>query len=96
MAQGYKGFAEIGRQANANIRRMKAEIKAREEGIGLQEPLVEEKEFSLSGGAFFKENPDALKKKQEEGYLFVKKFGTNHYSIDKFIQCIHDAYNLAV
>lgn len=45
---------------------------------------------------FFKENPDALKKKQEEGYLFVKKFGTNHYSIDKFIQCIHDAYNLAV
>lgn len=37
---------------------------------------------------FFKENPELIKRKQEEGYEFIRKYGTNHYAIDKFIECM--------
>jgi predicted ABC-type ATPase len=63
MAQGYKGFAQIARQANANIKAMKREIEAQE--LDILEP--EEKEFSLSGGSFFKENPDKILAEPYEG-----------------------------
>lgn len=38
---------------------------------------------------FFKANPDIMKIKQDQGYEFIKKYGTNHYAIDKFIDCIN-------
>jgi predicted kinase len=66
---GYKGFAEIGKQANANLRAMK------KEETEVLEP--EEKEFSISGGAFFKENPDKLLAEEYEAsgrFGKVKKY----------------------
>jgi len=45
---------------------------------------------------YFKENPDMIKKKQEEGYKFIKEFGTNHYAIDKFIECINKSYGISI
>lgn len=45
---------------------------------------------------YFKENPDILKQKQEEGYKFIKDSGTNHHSIDNFIQCINETYKMTI
>lgn len=45
---------------------------------------------------FFKENPDIIKRKQEEGYEFIKKYGTNHYAIDKFINCIKQNFAIVI
>jgi spore maturation protein CgeB len=45
---------------------------------------------------YFKENPDIVKEKQEEGYKFIKHFGTNHYSIDTFMNCINNAYGITL
>jgi hypothetical protein len=45
---------------------------------------------------FFKANPDIIKRKQEEGYEFIKKYGTNHYAIDKFINCIKQNFAIVI
>jgi hypothetical protein len=42
---------------------------------------------------YYLNNPDLIIKKQEEGYNFCKKYGTNHYAIDKFIHTINENYN---
>lgn len=34
---------------------------------------------------YYKENPEVLKKKQDEGYEFVRKYGTNSYAYEKLI-----------
>jgi hypothetical protein len=38
---------------------------------------------------FFKNNPGLIKQKQEEGYEFIRKCGTNHTSINLFMDCIN-------
>jgi hypothetical protein len=45
---------------------------------------------------FFKANPELIKQKQLEGYEFIKKYGTNHFSIDNFINCINTNFKLSV
>jgi hypothetical protein len=45
---------------------------------------------------FFKANPDIIKRKQEEGYEFIKKYGTNHFAIDKFINCIKQNFAIVI
>jgi hypothetical protein len=45
---------------------------------------------------FFKANPELIKKKQIEGYEFIKQYGTNHYAIDKFINCIKTNFDIDV
>jgi hypothetical protein len=35
---------------------------------------------------YFMNHPNILRKKQEEGYAFIKKCGTNHYSIHEFLK----------
>ncbi len=69
MAQGYKGFAQIAREANRNIKAMKREIENQD--IDVLEP--KEKEFSLSGGDFFKQHPEKL---LAEPYEASGRFGT--------------------
>ena len=43
---------------------------------------------------YYLQNPDEIKKKQLEGYEFVKKYGTNHLSIQQFINKINILYKL--
>ena len=45
---------------------------------------------------FFKANPDIIKRKQEEGYEFIKTYGTNHCAIDKFINCIKQNFDIII
>ena len=45
---------------------------------------------------FYKANPDIIKRKQEEGYEFIKKYGTNHYAIDQFIKCIKQNFAIVI
>lgn len=45
---------------------------------------------------FYKMNPDEIIKKQQEGYEFVRKFGTNHTSIQKFADLIEKEYNILI
>ena len=35
---------------------------------------------------YYKENPEVLKQKQEEGYEFVRKYRTNSYAYEMLIQ----------
>jgi hypothetical protein len=37
---------------------------------------------------FFKNNPELIKQKQKEGYEFIRNCGTNHTSINLFMDCI--------
>ena len=46
--------------------------------------------------AFFLEHPDKIREKQLQGYEFVKKYGTNHFAIDKFVRVISDVLKLSV
>jgi predicted ABC-type ATPase len=67
---GYKGMAAVVRQANANLRAMEKEVDT-----DVMEP--QEKEFSISGGSFFKENPDKLLAEEYEAsgrFGKVKKY----------------------
>ena len=65
---GYKGFAEIHRQANANLRAMGKDTEVLER---------QEKEFSIAGGEFFRDNPDKLLAEEYEAsgrFGKVKKY----------------------
>ena len=42
---------------------------------------------------FYKQNTEAMKKKIEEGYAWVKKFGTNRYSLKFFLEKIKELYD---
>lgn len=42
---------------------------------------------------FYKQNPEAKKAKIEEGYKWVKKFGTNRYSVKFFLEKIKELYD---
>ena len=55
---------------------------------------VESKEDLENKMNYFKQNPDIIKQKQQDGYDFIRKSGTNYYSIDAFIQCIDKSFNL--
>jgi predicted ABC-type ATPase len=66
---GYKGMAEIARQANANLRAMEKDTET--------DILEQEKEFSISGGEFFRDNPDKLLAEEYEAsgrFGKVKKY----------------------
>jgi hypothetical protein len=54
--------------------------------------LVNSKEEIENTMEYFLNNPDKLAEKQKLGYEFIKNFGTNNYSIDKFISTIHNNY----
>jgi hypothetical protein len=45
---------------------------------------------------YYKNNPQLILKKQLEGYEFSKKFGTNKYSIQQFINIIKDKMELEI
>lgn len=45
---------------------------------------------------FFKAKPELIKQKQLEGYEFIKKYGTNHYAIDNFINCIKNTFDIEI
>jgi hypothetical protein len=45
---------------------------------------------------YFKENPYIIKQKQEEGYEFIRKYGTNYYSIDAFIKCANEVFDIVI
>lgn len=45
---------------------------------------------------FYKEHHELFLHKQEEGYAFIKKCGTNHYAIDMFIQCILANFDIII
>jgi spore maturation protein CgeB len=38
---------------------------------------------------YYKNNPDLIKQKQEQGYAFVKKHGTNEKSVELISNVIH-------
>ena len=57
---------------------------------------IESKQDLENKMKYFKENPDLIKQKQEEGYEFIRKCGTSHYSIDAFIQCIHESFDIVI
>ena len=45
---------------------------------------------------FYNENYALMRQKQQEGYEFVKLYGTNHYSIDKFATCIKNTFGITI
>jgi spore maturation protein CgeB len=42
---------------------------------------------------FYKQNPELMKEKIEQGYTWVKKFGTNRYSVKFFLEKIKELYD---
>jgi len=45
---------------------------------------------------YYLQHPDEIKKKQEKGYEFIKKMGTNQYSIDGYKSIIKTIYNINI
>ena len=45
---------------------------------------------------FYKSNPDLLEQKKQKGYDYVKKWGTNHYSIQQYIDIIKNKFGIDV
>jgi hypothetical protein len=45
---------------------------------------------------YYLDNPQEIEKKQQEAYLFIKKYGTNQYAIDKFIKVIKDCFDIEI
>ena len=45
---------------------------------------------------FFKTHPNLMKQKQKEGYEFIRNCGTNHTSIQLFIDCITSSLSLSL
>lgn len=45
---------------------------------------------------YYKNNPELLKKKQDKGYEFIKKYGTNEQSIKLFTDIIQDKMSLNI
>ena len=45
---------------------------------------------------YYLDNPQEIEKKQHEGYLFIKKYGTNQYAINKFIKVIKYCFDIEI
>ena len=45
---------------------------------------------------YYKNNPNLITQKQEEGYEFIRKFGTNHTAVSKFIDLIERKYKIKI
>jgi len=45
---------------------------------------------------YYKNNPELILKKQKEGYEFIKQFGTNEYSSNKFKELIDSHFNIKI
>jgi len=45
---------------------------------------------------YYTQNVDKLLEKQQQGYEFVKKCGTNHYAISKFLDVINNVLKLSL
>lgn len=45
---------------------------------------------------FYKNNPELILKKQQEGYEFARSFGTNEYAASKFIDLIKNKFEMTV
>jgi hypothetical protein len=45
---------------------------------------------------YYSNNLDKFKEKQQQGYDFVKKCGTNHYAISKFVDVIENVFNIII
>lgn len=45
---------------------------------------------------FYIDHPELIKKKQRDGYEFIKKYGTNHYSIELFQKCIQNSFDIVI
>ena len=58
--------------------------------------LIESKTDLESKMEYYSNNLDKLKEKQQQGYDFVKKRGTNHYAISKFVDVIENVFNIIV
>lgn len=54
---------------------------------------VSSKEDLVQTMRFYKSNPELIKEKQEEGYEWVKKYGTNRYSATFFLDKIKELYH---
>jgi len=39
---------------------------------------------------YYLKHPELMRQKQEEGYAFIKQYGTNHFSIDVFLERIKE------
>ena len=44
--------------------------------------LIKNKEDMIDKMKYYMNNPEEIKNKQEDGYSFVKQYGTNNYSYD--------------
>ena len=58
--------------------------------------LVENRQDIETQINYYLNNRDKLKEKQEKGYNFVKKYGTNHYSIDQYSNIIRELYDMEI
>jgi glycosyltransferase involved in cell wall biosynthesis len=54
---------------------------------------VSSKEDLINKMNFYKANPDLIKEKQNQGYEWVKKYGTNRSSIKDFLDKIKELYD---
>lgn len=45
---------------------------------------------------FYKSNPDLMAEKQKQGYEFIKKYGTNEYSVKKFTDLIKQNFDIDI
>ena len=55
---------------------------------------VSSKEHLLQTMLYYKKNPELVRKKQEQGYEWVRKYGTNRYSATFFLEKIKELYNI--
>jgi len=45
---------------------------------------------------YYLDNPEEMKKKQEEGYEFIKKYGTNYNTIEIFRKTVKDCFDIEI
>lgn len=55
---------------------------------------ISSKEDLLNKILFYKKHPELIVKKQQEGYDWIKKYGTNRISIKLFLDKIKEIYNI--
>lgn len=54
---------------------------------------VSSKKHLIETMLYYKNNPELVRKKQEDGYEWVRKYGTNRYSATFFVDKIKELYN---
>ena len=45
---------------------------------------------------YYLDNPEEMKKKQEEGYEFIKKYGTNYNTIQILRKTIKNCFDIEI